>query len=325
MYVVTLQAFKGVKVSHSARCKFMNPKPIVAVHGGAGVWRGLDVEVESIRRALRDAVISGLEASKTGDCVDMVVEAIALLEDSGLFNAGVGSTLDYLGGISMDAGLMTSRGRAGAVAAVSYPRNPIKLARIVLERTPHVILAGHYADELARRMGLEKHPGPHPRVIVRWRSLREDPSVSKWILERVKAARTLGFDTVGAVALDNQGCLAAGASTGGVAMKLPGRVGDSPIPGAGFYANEKVAVSATGIGETILMSMSSLRVAQLYELLGNLKESLDIVVREHTLKWGSGTLGLIALSRRGEVEASHNAEAMPWAYATLGEEPRIYF
>jgi len=298
-------------------------KPVVAVHGGAGVWRGLDVDLDSIRRALVGAVVAGLEASRSGGCLDMVVEAIAYLEDSGLFNAGVGSVLDYTGGLSMDAGLMIGDGRAGAVALVSYPRNPIRLARIVLEKTPHVILAGPQADELAKRIGLEKHPGPHHRALERWRKLREKPEGSKWLYERVEAAKALGYDTVGAVALDSRGCLAAGASTGGVALKLPGRIGDSPIPGAGFYANREVAISATGIGETIIMSMCSLRVAQLYELTGSLEDALNIVVREHTMKWGPGTLGLIALNARGEVKASYNTEAMPWAYATLGEEPRV--
>lgn len=301
----------------------MSFKPIVVVHGGAGAWRFDDISFDDVVRALSSAVRTGLEASRRGDCIDMVVEAIAYLEDSGLFNAGLGSTLDYLGKVSMDAGLMSSRGRAGAVALVSYPRNPIRLARIVLERTPHVILAGPQADELAKRLGLEPHLGPSSRVVERWRKLKMGLVESRWVQERVEAARSLGYDTVGAVAIDSSGCLAAGASTGGVILKLPGRIGDSPIPGAGFYANDKVAVSATGIGETIIMSMSSLRVAQLYEITGNLREAVELTVREHTMRWGPGTLGLIALSYRGEVEASYNTEAMPWAYASLGEEPRV--
>ncbi len=296
-------------------------KPLVVVHGGAGVWRGLDMD--AVVKALREATLVGLEVARSGNCIDMVVEAIAFLEDSGLFNAGVGSVLDYVGGISMDAGVMDSSGRAGAVAAVSYPRNPIRLARIVMERTPHIILAGVRADELAMKLGLERHPGPHPRALERWKSLKTRAPESEWIARRIEAAKALGYDTVGAVAIDTGGCLAAGASTGGVSLKLPGRVGDSCIPGAGFYANDKVAVSATGIGETIIMSMSSLRVAQLYEILGVLKDAVERVVEEHTLKWGPGTLGLIALSYKGEVEASYNTEAMPWAYASLGEEPRV--
>ena len=297
--------------------------PMVVVHGGAGAWRGLDVGIGVVARVLRDAVSVGLDVARSGDCIDMVVEVIAFLEDSGLFNAGVGSVLDYTGGVSMDAGLMDSSGRAGAVAAVTYPRNPIRLARIVMERTPHIIMAGVKADELASRLGLERHPGPHPRALERWRNLKSRVPESAWIARRVEAARALGYDTVGAVVVDSRGCLAAGSSTGGVALKLPGRVGDSCIPGAGFYANDRVAVSATGIGETIIMSMSSLRVAQFYEAIGVLRVAVERVVEEHTRRWGPGTLGLIALSHRGEVEASYNTEAMPWAYASLGEEPRV--
>jgi beta-aspartyl-peptidase (threonine type) len=298
-------------------------KPVVVVHGGAGIWRGLDLDMGAVVKTLKEAVMIGLDVSRSGSCLDMVVEAIAFLEDSGLFNAGVGSVLDYVGGVSMDAGVMISSGRAGGVAAVTYPRNPIRLARIVAEKTPHIIMAGPRADELAAKLGLEKHPGPHWRSVERWKTARLKPPQSTWIARRIESAKALGYDTVGAVALDSNGCLAAGASTGGVLLKLPGRVGDSCIPGAGFYANGKVAASATGIGETIIMSMSSLRLAQLYEIVGVLRDAVELTVREHTMRWGPGTLGLIALSSRGEVEASYNTEAMPWASASLGEEPRV--
>ncbi|MCX8195629.1 MAG: isoaspartyl peptidase/L-asparaginase [Acidilobaceae archaeon] len=288
----------------------------LAVHGGAGAWR-LGVDGKLIEKTIEGALLRGSEAMRSGSCVDAVVEAIAFLEDSGILNAGTGSTLDYLGNVSMDAGIMAG-GKAGAVAIVSYPKNPIRLARIVMERTPHVLLAGPQADELARRVGLERHPGPSERALARWRALRELPE-SEWVRARVEAAKALGYDTVGAAALGPDGCLAAGASTGGVSLKLPGRIGDSPIPGAGFYANEAVAVSATGIGETIILSMSSLRVANAYLQLGDLAEALRRVVAEHTARWGPNTLGLIAVSRRGEVGGEHNAEGMPWGYMKEGE------
>ncbi|MEN3000202.1 MAG: isoaspartyl peptidase/L-asparaginase [Acidilobaceae archaeon] len=290
---------------------------VMAVHGGAGAWR-LGVEREALEKVLREALLRGAEAMKSGSCVDAVVEAIVSLEDSGLLNAGLGSTLDYRGKVSMDAGIMRGDGRAGAVALVTYPRNPIRLARLVMERTPHVLLAGPEADELARRAGLERHPGPSERALARWRALREQPD-SEWVRARAEAARTLGYDTVGAVALGPDGCLAGGASTGGVSLKLPGRIGDSPVPGAGFYADEKIAVSATGIGETILLSMSSLRLAYAYLQVGELGEAMRRVVGEHARRWGANTLGLIAVTRRGEVGGEHNAEAMPWGYMKGGE------
>ncbi|MCS7106760.1 MAG: isoaspartyl peptidase/L-asparaginase [Acidilobaceae archaeon] len=290
---------------------------VIAVHGGAGAWR-LGVGREALEDVIRRALQKGAEVMRSGSCLEAVVEAIASLEDSGILNAGVGSTLDYLGRVSMDAGLMRSDGRAGAVALVTYPRNPIRLAKIVMERTPHVLIAGPEADELARRMGLERHPGPSERALAKWRELRERPE-SEWVRARIEAATALGYDTVGAVALGPDGCLAAGASTGGVSLKLPGRIGDSPVPGAGFYANENIAVSATGIGETILLSMSSLRLADAYLQVGELEEALERVVSDHSKRWGLNTLGLIAVTRRGEVGGRYNAEAMPWGYMKGGE------
>lgn len=296
---------------------------IIVVHGGAGSWRGADPD--AVARALRRALEVGREMMAKGDCVDAVVEAIAAMEDSGILNAGLGSVLDYSGNISMDAGIMRSDGRAGAVALVRYPRNPIRLARIVMERTPHVIIAGPAADDLARRLALEPHAGPTQRAVERWRDLRTSPE-SPWVSARIEAAKALGYDTVGAAAASGD-CLAAGASTGGVSLKLPGRIGDSPIPGAGFFANREIAVSATGIGETIILSMSSLRAAELYASLMSAQAALERVVSEHAARWGPGTLGLIAVTRRGEVAAAHNAEGMPWGYAREGElrvfEPRI--
>ncbi len=298
--------------------------PIVVVHGGAGAWRGFSLEEFKVAtRALEEAVRSGLEASRAGDCVDMVVEAVARLEDSGVFNAGLGSVLDYSGNLTMDAGIMASDGRAGGVAAVSYPRNPIKLARIVMEKTPHVIIAGPWADELARKLKLEAHPGPSGRALDRWRKLKIEPNASPWIKLRVETARALGYDTVGAVASDGKGCLAAGVSTGGVALKLPGRVGDSPIPGAGFYATPTIAVAATGIGETIILSMASLRLADYYEKTGDVEKAATMLVEEHTRRWGQGTIGVIIVTGKAEVTARYNTEAMPWAYARLGEKPIV--
>lgn len=302
----------------------MDGVPLVVVHGGAGSWKGLSLEeFKAVVRALEEAVYGGLSVSRSGDCVDMVVEAVARLEDSGVFNAGLGSVLDYSGNMTMDAGIMASNGRAGGVALVSYPRNPIKLARIVMEKTPHVIIAGPWADELARRLGLEAHPGPSARALERWRKLKIDPSASPWVESRVKAARALGYDTVGAVASDGRGCLAAGVSTGGVALKLPGRVGDSPIPGAGFYATPRIAVAATGIGETIIMSMASLKLSEYYERIGDAGKASATLVEEHTRIWGQGTIGVIVVTGKAEVVAKYNTEAMPWAYARLGEKPAV--
>ncbi|MEM4427012.1 MAG: isoaspartyl peptidase/L-asparaginase [Acidilobaceae archaeon] len=286
---------------------------VIAVHGGAGSWK--DREISKAVEKLKGAVEAGLSVAHKG-CIDMVVEAVAYLEDSGIFNAGIGSVLDYSGGLSMDAGLMVSSGRAAGVAAVRYPRNPIRLAEIVLRETPHVLIVGHWADELAQKKGLERHSGPSPQAIERWRTLRESQH-HHWVKAYVETAKKLGYDTVGAVSIDDNGCLAAAASTGGVSLKLPGRVGDSPIPGAGYHATERIASSATGIGETIIMSMVTLRISTLYSIYGDLAKVLHDVINEHTLRWGPDTLGVISLTRNGEVGGCFNSEAMPWAWGRL--------
>jgi len=287
--------------------------PAIVVHGGAGSWEGGDLEI-ALREVMR-AAEAGLEAARTGSSVDMVVEAVAYMEDSGLFNAGLGSTLDFEGHVTMDAAVMRGRDlRAGGVAGVTYPRNPIKLARVVMERTPHVLLVGHWADALASRLGLAKHPGPSQRALERWRKLKEsggggDRLYAEWL----RMARGLGYDTVGAVAVDADGVTAAAVSTGGVTLKLPGRVGDSPIVGAGLYADARTAFSATGVGEYIISVGLSLRAAITYEAKSDIVAAVEEPLSLLTRLFGPGTAGLIGVSARGEAWASFNTKAMPWA------------
>jgi beta-aspartyl-peptidase (threonine type) len=281
-------------------------RPSVLVHGGAGSWRGV-ADPSAVLEAAREAARRGLGASTA---LDMVVEAVAAMEDSGLFNAGVGSVLNYEGYVEMDAGVMDSRGRAGAVAAVRYPRNPVRLARHVALSLYHVILAGPAADRLAERLGLPKHPGPTERSLERWRRAREELARGggpAW-------ARGIG-DTVGAVAVASDG-LAAAASTGGLLLKHPGRVGDSPVPGAGFYADEAAACAATGIGETILLSRPCLHAARLVAEGVPVAEAAAAAVARHTRLHGANTLGLILVDSEGNAAAATNSAAMPIAYAS---------
>jgi len=294
------------------------PIPAVAVHGGAGKWSVPDEVKQRALSILKQAVDNAYEVlARDGTALDAVVEAIAVLEDSGIFNAGLGSVLNALGEIEMDAGLCTSEGVVGAVCCVKYPRNPIRLAKEVALRTDHVMLCGANADRLARALGLPKHPGPSPSVLGKFKELRSRiESVSYWkrlkeilpILERA--------DTVGAVAIDRSGVLAAGASTGGVWLKLPGRVGDSPILGAGFYANRYAAASATGLGETIIKAMATMRVVSYVSHGLSLEESCRRVVLDHSERFGKGTIGILALDSRGNIVAVHNTDYMPIAWRT---------
>jgi len=290
---------------------------VVVVHGGAGSWSVDEGVRERALRGVREAALAGLDALRRGCALDAVVEAVRVLEDSGVFNAGIGSVLNAAGGIEMDAGVMDSRGVLGCVACVTYPRHPIELARLVAERTDHVFLAGRGADELARALGLEKHPGPAKHVLERFEELRRDPTRIRFWRRVAELARAMGLwsGTVGAVALDDEGNLAAAASTGGVWMKLPGRVGDSPIPGAGFYASRACAASATGLGETIIRSFLCLRICTLVEEGLSVLEAARIAIEKHTRVFGSGTAGVIALDRRGQWAAVHNTDAMPHAVA----------
>ncbi|NPA97085.1 MAG: asparaginase, partial [Crenarchaeota archaeon] len=154
----------------------------IAVHGGAGRWNVPDDIKERAMQVLRRSIDAGYDVlARGGTALEAVVEAVAVLEDSGVFNAGVGSVLNALGEIEMDAGLATSSGLVAAVCCVKYPRNPIRLAKLVMERTDHVLLCGEGADRLARALGLERHPGPTEFIRRRFDELRAKlDSVSYW-------------------------------------------------------------------------------------------------------------------------------------------------
>jgi len=233
-------------------------RPVVAVHGGAGRWEVDEERRRAALKALREAVEAGLTAAERGDAVDAVVAAVEHMEKSGVFNAGYGAVYAVDGRAYLDAGVMDGRsGRAGAVAAVEAVKSAVRLARFVMEHTDHVIVAGEGARLLAAKAGLldTYHKFFSEEKNRRFREVLEEARRGNW---RYKKVVELAGDTVGAVALDRDGNLAAATSTGGVWLKWPGRVGDSPIPGAGYYAENGVgAFSATGIGEKPLKTRCS--------------------------------------------------------------------
>jgi len=307
-------------------------EPVIAVHGGAGDWRvvfeaasrwGLVLNEDLVLDAVRGAALEGLKVLEAGgSALDAVVEAVRYMEDSGVFNAGVGSALDASGGISMDAGVMYSEGpRAGAVASVTYPRNPVVLARRVMELSDHVILCCGPADRLAQRLGLPRHPGPSPRARALWSLIKErleSGEPPSWWRRSPLAARLLAVgDTVGAVAVDSRGRLAAAVSTGGVTYKLPGRIGDSPVPGAGFYATPQAAAAATGVGEAILLSGLTLRAVLLVSTGIPAAEAGSAALAAMKAMTGLGG-GLVIVGRGGEAAALFNTASMPHAIAAPG-------
>ena len=210
--------------------------PVLLVHGGAGNPRDGRVEDEAAHHeALRDALLAGYELLAAGGAaLDAAEAAVRVLEECALFNAGRGSVLTADGRVEMDAAVMDGSSRqAGACAGVTRVRNPVTLARAVMEKTPHVLLVGEGAERYAADAGLAF----------------AEPD---WFVTERERARHGEHGTVGAVALDSEGCLAAATSTGGVRGQLPGRVGDSPVIGAGTWADENVAVSCTGAGEQFI-------------------------------------------------------------------------
>lgn len=224
-------------------------------HGGAGT-RAMSA---AQRTCLADSLVAGYEALGRGaSSVEAVEQTIRALEASGLFNAGVGSRLQLDRVRRMDASIMEGRSlRAGAVAAIEEIRHPISAARLVMEKTEHVMLVGAPATRFARFFKLELDRRPSPgRVSFKPIRAQQASGPTKKTLDLYRAMRVrpaAGLETVGAVALDQTGTLAAGASTGGIALMLPGRVGDTPLIGCGVYADDGGgAVSMTGVGEGII-------------------------------------------------------------------------
>jgi L-asparaginase / beta-aspartyl-peptidase len=268
----------------------------ILVHGGAGRWAPGD-HVPAVAGVARAAAVAWRALHDGGSALDAVTEAVVALEDDPLFNAGTGSVLNAEGEVEMDASVMAGDTlAAGGVACLRRVRNPVLVARRVLEATDCVLLAGPAATAFAREQGFGDY----------------DPGLPRGL----RAAQGVG--TVGAVALDAQGRLAAATSTGGRMGKRVGRVGDSPIPGAGNYASAHAAVSATGWGEQMLRYVTAKdvaeRIARGAEPAGALRAALDDMVR----RFGE-PIGAIAIDASGNLGAVHGTEAMPHAWRRSGE------
>jgi beta-aspartyl-peptidase (threonine type) len=269
----------------------------IAIHGGAGVTRR-DEPGEQHRAVLTRALEAGYELLKQGESsLDAVTAAVVVLEDSPLFNAGRGSCFNADGEIEMDASVMEGgRLRAGAVAAVRRIRNPVLAARLVMDKTRHVLLAGDGAERFAAKHGLDPEPAEY---------FRTERQLENW-----KRNLKNYHGTVGAVALDRAGNLAAATSTGGYTGKMPGRIGDSPLIGAGTYAdNRACAVSGTGVGEAFIRAAVAHDIAARMRYRG---VSLAAAARAAlaNVKRLGGDGGLVALDRRGNVAMPFNSEGM---------------
>ncbi|MFN2623131.1 MAG: isoaspartyl peptidase/L-asparaginase family protein [Chthoniobacterales bacterium] len=292
-------------------------KCALVIHGGAGTISPEQITPE-MERDLRAGLQRSLDAGHAilkdgGSSLDAVAAAVRVLEDDPLFNAGRGSVFTSAGAHEMDAAIMDGRKlKAGAVGGIKRVKNPILLARAVMEQSPHVMLAADGAEDFARELGLEIVEQQYFYTEQRWQAL-----------ERVRAASAESLSdadrhgTVGAVALDQSGNLAAATSTGGNTNKWPGRIGDTPVIGAGTYANNQTcAVSATGDGEFFIRAVTGHDLSALMEYAGMSLAAAACAVIEKVGALG-GTGGLIAVDRDGNIALPFNTTGMYRGYVAV--------
>jgi len=288
----------------------------IVIHGGAGTISRASITDEkeaTIRETLKASIQAGYKVlSNGGPSTEAVKAAINVMENSPLFNAGLGAVFNAAGKNEMDASIMEGAGlNAGAVAAVTQIKNPIDLALKVMTDSEHVMLMGEGAEEFARQQGFEMMDPAYFHTDFRWQQLQRIKARESAHQEiSVEDQHDQWFSTVGAVALDQNGDLAAGTSTGGTSNKRWGRVGDSPIIGAGTYANNKsCAVSATGHGEFFIRYVVAYNICNRVELGAPLVEAADTVVN-HILVEAKGEGGVIAMDPQGTITTPFNSEGM---------------
>lgn len=308
---------------------------VLVIHGGAGtiLKKNMTPDTEAAYRAkLEDALKAGYNAIKEGkSSVEAVQKAINVMEDSPLFNAGKGSVYTNAETQEMDASIMRGRDKqAGAVAGVSTVKNPINAAIAVMENSEHVMLSGAGAQEFAKSQGIEIVDTSYFKSDVRLKQLKRIQDHEKSALDHdgdrgdldgsenefnVDYIEDKKYGTVGAVALDSAGNLAAGTSTGGMTNKRYNRIGDSPVIGAGTYANESAGISCTGHGEFFIRNVVAYDVCALMEYSGmTIEEAGKRVIEKQTEIGGKG--GLIALDKDGNVTMPFNTAGMYRGYIT---------
>ncbi len=295
----------------------------LAIHGGAGTIDRANMTPEKERKyraGLERALTAGYDILKRGgSSLDATEAAVRVLEDDPHFNAGKGSVFTSAGTNEMDAAIMDGKPlAAGAVAALKHVKNPISLARLVMEKSGHVMMDGEGAEAFAKENGIELVDQKYFFTQERWDALQKMKAAEKHRTGRVGKAFLITdqdrHGTVGAVALDQNGNLAAATSTGGTTNKRPGRVGDSPVIGAGTYANDATcAVSATGDGEYFIRATVGHDVSALMEYRGMALNEAAQAVLDKVAKLG-GTGGLIAIDRQGNVTFPFNTSGMYRGY-----------
>lgn len=328
-----------------------NPRLGFVIHGGAGVISKGSMtpdEEKRYRAKLEEAVMAGYKALQDGKTsLDAVEIAIRILEDSPLFNAGKGAVFNHDGKNELDASIMDGKTlAAGAVAAVHHVKNPITLARAIMEKSPHVMMVGDGAEQFAKEQKIELVDEKYFWTQPRWDALQKILKEEKSEKEKVKSQNLKmdlqnsdsalriphpasekpynRFGTVGAVALDKNGDLAAGTSTGGLTNKMYGRIGDAPIIGAGTFANNATcAVSATGTGEYFIRLGVARDVSAMMEYQAQtVQTAADREIKQKLQKMG-GDGGIIAIDKFGNIGISFNSEGMYRAYINSEGKPVV--
>ena len=303
-------------------------KIAIAIHGGAGTIKKENLTPE-LEKAYHQALDQALEAGyavleKGGTSLEAIETAIKILEDSPLFNAGKGAVFANNGMNELDAAVMYGKtGKAGAVAGVTNVKNPIVAARTVMEKSEHVMLTGKGAEEFAKKQGLEIVDPSYFRTEQRFQQLEKAKKADQDTTGSIELEKAYKYGTVGAVALDQYGNLAAGTSTGGMTNKKYGRVGDAPIIGSGTYAdNQTCAVSCTGHGEYFIRAVVGHEISALMKYKKySLKKATETVIFDQ-LKPIGGEGGLIAVDKKGNVSLPFNSLGMYRGYKKANGEKK---
>jgi beta-aspartyl-peptidase (threonine type) len=282
----------------------------IIAHGGAG---GIGYASRRKKGLIAATSIGYGILARGGSSLDAVEKAAMVLEDTTIFNAGTGASYNLIGDVEMDASLMTSELRYGAVAAIQNVRYPIHVARLVMEKTDHLLLGGDGAIKFARLMGVPYY-NPKTREKRRvWRSEQKQPK-NPYFQRHRNIAHLYG--TIGVVAIDMNGCIAAATSSGGITMRLPGRIGDTPVIGAGTYADRNGGVSVTGHGEEIMRHMLAFRTVT---LMGHYSaQRAGRQVMRYATNVGC-RCGMIGIDKQGQFLCCNNTAAMSWCSIKNGQ------
>ena len=326
--------FPVLSMAATASTSTANHPIAIVIHGGAGTINRKDMTSEqdqAYRAALKRALETGYAVLKQGGkSLDAVQAAIRVMEDDPLFNAGKGAVFDHEGKNELDAAIMDGTTlKAGAVAGVQHIKNPIDLARLVMDKTPHVLLIGAGAEEFAKSQGMAMVPQSYFFTRHRWDELQKDLKQEQAGKggsgkEDYPGTSGHGYGTVGAVAVDKHGDIAAGTSTGGLTNKYYGRVGDSPIIGAGTYAKTRTCgVSGTGTGEFFIRLDLAKTISDLMLYKGlSVQQAADQLVMHDLVDLGGvDSGGAIAMDHDGNIDMPFNTEGMYRGYIdTSGKE-----